>query len=142
MPVQNIIRVIIVDDITDTRENIKRMLQFDSLIEIVGMARSGREAIDISNQVKPDVIIMDINMPDMDGITATETIRRKLPYIQIVILSVQNDPNYMRRAMQAGVRDFLTKLQSKILQLLFGGQGKWHRMKRLRLQQPPVLLHP
>ncbi len=109
MPVQNIIRVMIVDDITDTRENIKRMLQFDSLIEVVGMARSGREAIELSNQVKPDVIIMDINMPDMDGITATETIRRKLPYVQIVILSVQNDPNYMRRAMQAGVRDFLTK---------------------------------
>lgn len=109
MPVQNIIRVLIVDDITDTRENIKRMLQFDSLIEVVGMARSGREAIDLSNQVKPDVIIMDINMPDMDGITATETIRRKLPAVQIVILSVQNDPNYMRRAMQAGVRDFLTK---------------------------------
>ena len=109
MPVQNVIRVLIVDDITDTRENIKRMLQFDSLIEVVGMARSGREAIDLSNQVKPDVIITDINMPDMDGITATETIRRKLPYVQIVILSVQNDPNYMRRAMQAGVRDFLTK---------------------------------
>ncbi len=109
MPVQNVIRVLIVDDITDTRENIKRMLQFDSLIEVVGMARSGREAIDLSNQAKPDVIIMDINMPDMDGITATETIRRKLPYVQIVILSVQNDPNYMRRAMQAGVRDFLTK---------------------------------
>lgn len=109
MPAQNIIRVLIVDDITDTRENIKRMLQFDPMIEVVGMARSGREAIELSNQVKPDVIIMDINMPDMDGITATETIRRKLPYIQIVILSVQNDPNYMRRAMQAGVRDFLTK---------------------------------
>jgi len=109
MPVQNIIRVLIVDDITDTRENIKRMLQFDSLIEIAGMARSGREAIDLSNQVKPDVIIMDINMPDMDGITATEAIRRKFPYVQVVILSVQNDPNYMRRAMQAGVRDFLTK---------------------------------
>jgi len=109
MPVQNIIRVLIVDDITDTRENIKRMLQFDSLIEVAGMARSGREAIDLSNQVKPDVIIMDINMPDMDGITATEAIRRKFPYVQVVILSVQNDPNYMRRAMQAGVRDFLTK---------------------------------
>jgi len=109
MPVQNIIRVLIVDDITDTRENIKRMLQFDSLIEVAGMARSGREAIDLSNQVKPDVIIMDINMPDMDGISATEAIRRKFPYVQVVILSVQNDPNYMRRAMQAGVRDFLTK---------------------------------
>ena len=52
---------------------------------------------------------MDINMPDMDGITATDAIRRVLPYVQIVILSVQSDSNYMRRAMQAGASDFLTK---------------------------------
>jgi pilus assembly protein CpaE len=52
---------------------------------------------------------MDINMPDMDGIAATEIIRKMVPYTQIVILSIQNDPNYMRRAMLAGARDFLTK---------------------------------
>ncbi|HEY9077471.1 MAG TPA: response regulator [Anaerolineaceae bacterium] len=107
--VQEKIRVLIVDDITETRENIRRMLQFDNQIEVAGTARTGAEAIDQSQLVKPDVIIMDINMPDMDGIKATEQIKRKLPYAQVVILSVQNDPNYMRRAMLAGARDFLTK---------------------------------
>lgn len=103
------IRVLIVDDISETRENIRRMLQFDTNIEVVGAAKTGREAIELSQQVKPDVIVMDINMPDMDGITATQEIKRRTPHIQVVILSVQSDPSYMRRAMLAGARDFLTK---------------------------------
>ncbi|OGO11011.1 MAG: hypothetical protein A2Y53_00775 [Chloroflexi bacterium RBG_16_47_49] len=103
------IRVVIVDDIAETRENIRKLLQFEPDVEVVGVARTGREAIDISKDVKPDVLLMDINMPDMDGIAATEIIRKMVPYTQIVILSIQNDPNYMRRAMLAGARDFLTK---------------------------------
>jgi pilus assembly protein CpaE len=103
------IRVVIVDDIAETRENIRKLLQFENDVEVVGVARTGREGIDVSKETRPDVVLMDINMPDMDGITATEAIRRMLPYIQIVILSVQGDPNYMRRAMLAGARDFLTK---------------------------------
>jgi pilus assembly protein CpaE len=78
-------------------------------VEVVGTARTGREAISMAGDVEPHVILMDINMPDMDGISATELIRRDLPWAQIVILSVQGDPNYMRRAMQAGAKDFLTK---------------------------------
>ena len=109
MPAQEKIKVLLVDDITETRENLKRLLQFDNQIEVVGAARSGREAIELSTQLKPDVVIMDINMPDMDGITATEAIRKKISYAQVVILSVQSDPSYMRRAMLAGARDFLTK---------------------------------
>ena len=103
------IRVVIVDDIAETRENIRKLLQFEPDVEVVGIARTGREAIDISKEVKPDVLLMDINMPDMDGIAATEIIRKMVPFTQIVILSIQNDPNYMRRAMLAGARDFLTK---------------------------------
>lgn len=109
MPSSDKIRVLIVDDILETRDSIKRLLQFDSTIEVAGLASSGREAIEVCQQLKPDVIIMDINMQDMDGITATEAIRKKLPYIQVIILSVQNDANYMRKAMLAGARDFLAK---------------------------------
>jgi len=103
------IRVVIVDDIAETRENIRKLLQFEPDVEVVGVARTGREAIEIAKEAKPDVLLMDINMPDMDGIAATEIIRKNVPFTQIVILSIQNDPNYMRRAMLAGARDFLTK---------------------------------
>lgn len=103
------IRVIIVDDVAETRENIRKLLQFESDVEVVGVARTGREGCDLAREIRPDVVLMDINMPDMDGITATETIRRHVPFSQIVILSVQSDPSYMRRAMLAGARDFLTK---------------------------------
>jgi pilus assembly protein CpaE len=109
MGVSEKIKVVIVDDIDETRENVKKLLQFESDLDVVGVARTGREGIDVSTETKPDVILMDINMPDMDGITATEMIRKKLPFVQIIILSVQSDPNYMRRAMLAGARDFLTK---------------------------------
>jgi pilus assembly protein CpaE len=103
------IRVLIVDDIAETRENIRRLLQFERDMEVVGGARTGKEAISMARDTTPHVVIMDINMPDMDGISATEALLKELPNTQIVILSVQNEPDYMRRAMLAGARDFLPK---------------------------------
>jgi len=103
------IRVLIVDDVADTRENVRKLLQFESDVDVVGAARSGKEGIQLSQELDPDVVLMDINMPDIDGISATESIRQKSPQVQVIILSVQNDQNYMRRAMLAGARDFLTK---------------------------------
>lgn len=109
MPENDKIRVVIVDDIAETRENIRRLLQFEADVEVIGVARTGKEAIDVAQETKPDVVLMDINMPDLDGIQATEAIHRKQPYVKIIILSVQGDPSYMRRAMLAGAGDFLTK---------------------------------
>ncbi len=73
----------------ETRENVRKLLQFEADIEVVAAARTGREAIQLSQETNPDVVLMDINMPDMDGIAATEEIRQKLPAVQVVILSVQ-----------------------------------------------------
>jgi pilus assembly protein CpaE len=101
--------VLIVDDQEDTRKNVSRLLQFENDITVVGTARTGQDAIKQTLSLDPDVVLMDINMPDMDGIEATERIQEQAPVSQIVILSVQGDTNYMRRAMLAGARDFLTK---------------------------------
>jgi pilus assembly protein CpaE len=109
MPAGEKIRVVIVDDVSETRENVKKLLQFESDVDVVGIARTGKEAIQISQELSPDVVLMDINMPDMDGIAATEAIRARQPAVQVVILSVQSDQNYMRKAMLVGARDFLTK---------------------------------
>ena len=101
--------VLIVDDQEETRKNVARLLQFENDITVVGTARTGAEAIKQTIALDPDVVLMDINMPDMDGIEATELIQEQAPVSQIVILSVQGDTNYMRRAMLAGARDFITK---------------------------------
>jgi pilus assembly protein CpaE len=102
-------RVLIVDDIAETRENIRKLLQFEADIEVVGMARTGREGIQLAKETRPHVVLMDINMPDMDGIQATEIIAKEVPSAQIIIVSVQSDTDYLRRAMLAGARDFLSK---------------------------------
>lgn len=106
---KQVIRVLIVDDIPETRENLKKLLAFEADIEVVGVAGTGREAIQVATEVKPDVVLMDINMPDMDGIQATKGISAAVRTAAVVIMSVQSEPGYLRQAMLAGARDFLTK---------------------------------
>jgi len=106
---EDLIRVLIVDDIAETRENIRKLLQFESDVVVVGAARTGIEALEMARETEPEVVIMDINMPDMDGISATEAMLRDVPFAQIVMLSVQSDADYVRKAMRAGARDFIAK---------------------------------
>lgn len=103
------ISIIVVDDSSQTRENIIRSLRFQENIEVIGSASSGAEGIKIARELQPDVIIMDISMPDMDGITATENVKKIVPFSQVIILTVRDDVDYIRRAMMAGARDYLSK---------------------------------
>jgi len=103
------IRVLIVDDIPETRDNLKKMLSFETDIEVVGAASSGVEAIRLAKQYQPHVVLMDINMPGVDGISASEGIMQEVPFASVVMMSVQSESDYLRRSMLAGARDFLTK---------------------------------
>lgn len=103
------IRVLIVDDVAETRENIKKLLMFENDIEAVGEAANGDEALAFARHLKPDVVLMDINMPLMDGITATERMTLEQPQIGIIIMSVQGEQEYLRKAMMAGAREYLIK---------------------------------
>jgi pilus assembly protein CpaE len=103
------ILILIVDDVAETRENLRKLLSFAPDIEVVGAAASGEEGIEMARQFQPHIVLMDINMPGMDGITATEIILQEVPMTQVVVLSVQGESDYLRRAMLAGARDFLTK---------------------------------
>lgn len=103
------IRVLIVDDLPETRENVRKLLQFESDIEVIAQAGTGDQAVELAKQHKPDIILMDINMPGLDGISASQAITQSVPSAQIIIMSVQSEADYLRRAMLAGARDFLMK---------------------------------
>ena len=103
------IRVLIVDDIAESRDNVAKLLRFEPDIEIVGMAESGEQAIELAAQLDPGIILMDVNMPGMDGITATSRIHQRQPNTAVIMMSVQNEEGSLRRAMMAGAREFLSK---------------------------------
>lgn len=103
------ISVLIADDIQETRNNVRTLLQFNNRIEIVGEAENGEEVIFLANKLRPDVILMDINMPVKDGIKATEEITLSMPEISVIVVSVQGEQEYLRKAMAAGAREFITK---------------------------------
>ncbi len=103
------IKVIIVDDLITTRESVVKLLQFEPNVTLVAEAGTGLEAIEKVRKHRPDIVLMDINMPDMDGITASQRITGEFPDTQIIMMSVQSETDYIRRAMVAGARDFLTK---------------------------------
>jgi pilus assembly protein CpaE len=103
------IKVLIVDDIAETRDHLTKLLGFESDIAVVGAADSGRQALEMAGQLRPDVVLMDINMPDMDGIAATEQLAAEVPTAAVVMMSVQGEADYLRRSMLAGAREFLVK---------------------------------
>jgi pilus assembly protein CpaE len=128
------IRVLIVDDIPETRDHLSKLLGFEGDIDVIGAAASGTEALKLATSLNPDVVLMDINMPDMDGIAATELLAREVPTASVIMMSVQGESDYLRRSMLAGAREFLVKpfssdeLTASIRQVFTRERDKMTRM--------------
>jgi len=103
------IKVLLVDDVEETRHNIKKLFYFAPDIEVVGEGSNGLEAVQLAADLKPDLVLIDINMPVMDGIQAIEQISLATPSCSVIVMSVQGENAYLRRAMMAGAREYLVK---------------------------------
>jgi len=128
------ITVLIVDDIPETCDYLSKLLHFERDIKVVGTAGSGQEGINRSKELRPDIVLVDINMPDIDGISATEQILSMGYGTQVIIMSVQGEQDYLRRAMLAGASDFLVKP--------FSGDELANSLRRVSRRKPRALQAP
>jgi parallel beta-helix repeat protein len=103
------IKVLIVDDIVETRNHLTKVLGFESGIEVVGVAATGIESLELARGLDPDIVLMDIMMPEMDGLTATEILLERMPEVSVVMMSIMDDTYRLRRAMRVGAREYLLK---------------------------------
>ena len=103
------IRILIVDDHLIIREGLRLILETEEGFELAGEAADGAEAIRLAGDLHPDIILMDLRMPGMDGLTAIERLHAEQPEIAIVILTTFNEDDLMRRGLRAGARGYLLK---------------------------------
>lgn len=103
------IRVLVVDDHPVVRRGLVTCLSGNPLLQVVGEAADGEEALRKVSELQPDIVLADINMPQMDGIQVTEALRRTAPDVRVVILSVHNKPEYVQRVIKAGARGYVLK---------------------------------
>src|SRR5438067_13875377 len=102
-------RVLIVDDHELVREGIAAMLEGVDDVQLVGEARTGREALEVARRELPDVILMDVRMPDMDGLEATRRIKEERSRTAVIVLTMHENPAYLREAVRAGAAGYLLK---------------------------------
>ena len=107
---KKIVKVLIADDQTLFREGIKDVLTGEKWISVVGEAADGEEAVALAKKLKPDVVLMDIKLPKMDGITATKNIKKTEPNINVLMLSSFEDEAHVMDAVQAGANGYLSKM--------------------------------
>jgi DNA-binding NarL/FixJ family response regulator len=102
------VRMVIADDHRMLRDGLRRSME-DNDLDVVGEAANGEEAVRLAHELHPDIVLMDVTMPVLDGIEATRVIRSRLPATQVVILTMHGDSELMRRALQAGAAGYLVK---------------------------------
>lgn len=103
------IKIMLVDDQPLVRQGLRMNLALEPDIQIVAEAGDGQTALDLAKRLSPDVIVMDVAMPGMDGITVTQALRSLVPGSAVVILTMNDEPHLRQRAQQAGASAFVTK---------------------------------
>jgi DNA-binding NarL/FixJ family response regulator len=102
-------RILIVDDVPQVRRELRTLLPLLDDIDIVGEAENGQSAIELAASLQPDIILMDVEMPVTDGMTATRSIKQLYPQCRVIILSIHNDEATRAKASSAGADDFVDK---------------------------------
>jgi two-component system, NarL family, response regulator NreC len=103
------IRVLVADDHTIIRSGLRLLLERQGGFEVVAEASDGRQAVDLAERERPDVVMLDIGMPNLNGIEATKQIMAKLPQVKVIVLSMHSDETYVLKALRAGARGYLLK---------------------------------
>jgi two-component system, NarL family, response regulator NreC len=103
------IRILLADDHAVVRQGFGRILAAHSDLEVIGEAGNGREAVDLASELKPDVVVMDVSMPELNGIEATRRLMKASPRTRVLALSMHKDSVYVREILRAGAQGFLLK---------------------------------
>jgi CheY-like chemotaxis protein len=114
LTVDNKARVLIVDDNPILREGLKSVLSYSPIFDIVGEAGDGLEAIDAVEKYHPDLVLMDLSMPRMDGLAATEEIKKQWPGTKILVFTIHKSPEFQTAALNAGANGFVSKDSSRV----------------------------
>ena len=108
-PPQEKLRVLIADDVQETRRSTRLMLAVNPLVEVVAIAKNGEQAVELAKKHLPDIALMDINMPKMDGLTAIQQMNQFKPDMACIIISAEKASETLRNAMSIGAREYLIK---------------------------------
>ncbi len=106
---KSLYRVLIADDVLETRRNTRLMLADNPMVDIVAIAHDGQEAVDLAKKHQPDIALLDINMPKMNGFEAFQEMHKIFPTMACVIISAEDDNQSFRSAMNVGAREYLVK---------------------------------
>ncbi len=137
-PSDSTLRVIIVDDAEETRRSLQMMMSLVPDSQVVAVGRNGREAIELARQYHPHVALIDINMPEVDGLTAIQAMRRTQPQLICIVISAEKDPSTLQRAINVGAHGYLIKpVTAEELLSVMERAAKAVRASRPEVSPPP-----